>query len=315
MFSVIIPLYNKAPYILRALDSVFAQTYSDFEVIVVDDGSTDGGEELVREKIGDKVQLITQENAGVSSARNKGIALASHPYIAFLDADDYWHPSYLEYVKKVIDQNPDAILIGAHYTFEDFKPISELSFRPVWNYFQEAIVNTLFFTSATVLKRSFFETNPGFDPSIKLGEDLDLWFQVMLQSPQAFYIENSLVHYAQEDGTSAIQKNYLLEESLIPKILQDPSYQFGDSVPDGIYKDFRVFGTKWVLFNLFPFYRKPQNKDALRKIIPLLGRDYFLLSCFYRLPFFILKSVFSSKKLSWLFRSYMKFCFRYIYRK
>ena len=113
-FSVIIPLYNKAPYIRKALESVLAQTYTDYEVIVVDDGSTDDScaiaDEIVREAMGNgfwvideetnrqspianRLMLLKQQNAGVSAARNNGVAQAHGDYIAFLDADDWWEPT------------------------------------------------------------------------------------------------------------------------------------------------------------------------------------------------------------------------------
>src|ERR1035441_8596585 len=94
--SVVIPLYNKAPYVGRALSSVFRQTIQDFECIVVDDGSTDGGGDLVEKMSDPRLRLVRQANGGVSRARNQGINLARHPLIAFLDADDEWLPGFLE---------------------------------------------------------------------------------------------------------------------------------------------------------------------------------------------------------------------------
>jgi len=93
--SIVIPLYNKAPYVKRALDSIGAQTFSDFEVIVVDDGSTDDGASVVAQYSDPRVRLITQSNAGPGPARNAGIAEARGEFVAFLDADDEWLPTYL----------------------------------------------------------------------------------------------------------------------------------------------------------------------------------------------------------------------------
>src|SRR5947209_3795753 len=102
--SVIIPLYNKAPYVRRTLDSVRAQTFADYEVIVVDDGSTDGGAAVV-EGFGDpRFRLIAQPNAGPGAARNRGLAEAGGEFVAFLDADDEWLPTFLERSLALLDR-------------------------------------------------------------------------------------------------------------------------------------------------------------------------------------------------------------------
>ena len=106
--SVIIPLYNKAPYIGRAIDSVISQTIQDFELIVVNDGSTDGGENIVAEYSDSRIFLINQKNSGVSVARNNGVNVANSELISFLDADDEWLPTYLETILKLVNKYPSA---------------------------------------------------------------------------------------------------------------------------------------------------------------------------------------------------------------
>ena len=113
MFSIIIPYYKKRKYIERCIDAVFAQTYQDFEIILVDDGSQDDVAQLIEEKYSGKVHLIQQENQGVSAASNTGIAAATHDYIAFLDADDYWSPFYLAYNAEIINNETDVKIIGS----------------------------------------------------------------------------------------------------------------------------------------------------------------------------------------------------------
>ena len=102
-YSVVIPLYNKEHYIAGTLRSVLTQTFPDYEVIVVDDGSTDHSLQACKTVQSDKIRIVQQANQGVSAARNKGIELAAGEYICFLDADDTWHPDYLQNI-ETIDQ-------------------------------------------------------------------------------------------------------------------------------------------------------------------------------------------------------------------
>jgi glycosyltransferase involved in cell wall biosynthesis len=115
MVSIVIPLYNKASHIRRALDSVLAQTVRAYEIIVVDDGSTDGGGDVVRTYADPRVRLVTQANAGVSSARNRGVWEASGELIAFLDADDEWLEDFLETVLQLRERFPEAAVWGTAY--------------------------------------------------------------------------------------------------------------------------------------------------------------------------------------------------------
>ena len=127
MFSVIIPLYNKAPYVEKAIRSVAAQTFREFELIVIDDGSTDNSFEIANQLIGEilidsttnpplgGLRGATQLNSGVSTARNNGVTLASYPYICFLDADDWWAPTFLEEMKALIEEFPEAGIYGTGY--------------------------------------------------------------------------------------------------------------------------------------------------------------------------------------------------------
>ncbi|HMA53239.1 MAG TPA: glycosyltransferase family A protein, partial [Acidobacteriota bacterium] len=113
--TVVIPLYNKAPYIAAAVRSVLAQTFTDFEVIVVDDGSLDDGAEVVDRFDDPRLRLVRQENQGESAARNKGVTLAASELLAFLDADDEWTPSHLEVLLRLADRFPGAGLLATAY--------------------------------------------------------------------------------------------------------------------------------------------------------------------------------------------------------
>ena len=147
MFSIIIPLYNKADYIAETLKSVLNQTYCDYEVIVVNDSSTDNSLEVASSFQDERIHIYTKENEGVSAARNYGIMHAKYDYIAFLDADDIWESDYLECQKKLIEIYPDAgIYSTAFYSLEKGKRklrnvlINEHTHFLVHDYFKDNIV-------------------------------------------------------------------------------------------------------------------------------------------------------------------------------
>jgi glycosyltransferase involved in cell wall biosynthesis len=313
LFSVIIPLYNKSQFISRSIDSVLNQTFKEYEIIVINDGSTDGGEKLVKEKYGNRVYLFHQDNQGVSSARNKGIAQAKFSYVSFLDADDYWHEGYLDAVQKVILKFPDVGIVGTGYTSKSFQPLDRLEYYFLKDYFSQAIKNTFYFTSATTIKKSFFENNPGFDPQLKMGEDLDVWFRANLFFGDGAYIFNQLVYYGDEDEQRAVNKIYKLEETLISKISKPDYYEKASGRSKTSKYQFELFRDKWIYFNIFPLYRRKFNKEPLVKLLEVLPKRLLFVRGFYLLPYRLLNSLFSNMRLAILFRNYMKFCFRYIY--
>lgn len=122
MISVIIPLYNKAHTIVNTLNTVLNQTYHDFEVVIVNDGSTDNGVEVIKQNFNDsRIRIINQKNAGVSAARNRGIQESRGKWISFLDADDEWMPNYLETVYQIIDNCDDDVMIITGRFQQNFK--------------------------------------------------------------------------------------------------------------------------------------------------------------------------------------------------
>lgn len=195
-FSVVIPLYNKAPYIGGTLASALSQSFTDFEVIVVDDGSTDGGPALVEAVADPRVRLVRQPNAGVSVARNHGIALARGEWVAFLDADDWHHPDYLATLVSAQMAHPQADTVATGFIPIPDKPGM---WPPRWpdNPAQpkvELITNLparwmkgpSLCTSAVSVRRSLLhEMAPCFPPGESQGEDLDLWFRLAERTPVA----------------------------------------------------------------------------------------------------------------------------------
>jgi len=194
--SVVIPLYNKAPYIARALKSVLTQTFQDFEVIVVDDGSTDGGAEVVRELRDPRIRLIQQENRGVSAARNRGIEATLAVLVAFLDADDEWLPMFLETVIRLRRMFPDAGAYATAVCTEHNSTIKYNRYRsvpsPNWegmitDYFRSQIFgDSVMRSSSTAIPRVVLQIMNGFVVGAKWGEDLDLWGRIGLRYPIGF---------------------------------------------------------------------------------------------------------------------------------
>ena len=119
MISVVIPLYNKAGQVARTLRSVLGQTFGRFEVVIVDDGSTDGSVNEARSVHDSRIRIVSQRNAGVSAARNRGIAEARYDLIAFLDADDEWKPTYLETQCNLYRKYPDCSVFACNYEFRN----------------------------------------------------------------------------------------------------------------------------------------------------------------------------------------------------
>ncbi len=194
--SVVIPLYNKAPYIARALNSVLAQTFQDIEVIVVDDGSTDDGAEVVRQFDDPRIRLIQQENRGVSAARNRGIEAARAELVAFLDADDEWLPGFVETVLRLRRKFPEAGVYATAISTAHNGTIKHSRYRsvpsPNWegmitDYFRSLICGDCVLCSSSVaIPRDILQEMNGFITGAKWGEDLDLWGRIGLRYPIGF---------------------------------------------------------------------------------------------------------------------------------
>jgi cellulose synthase/poly-beta-1,6-N-acetylglucosamine synthase-like glycosyltransferase len=192
-FSIVIPLYNKAPYITDTIKSVLAQTLTDYELIVVDDGSSDGGAELVAAMTDQRLELVRQDNAGVSVARNRGIEHARGEWVLFLDADDWLHPRLLAYLQEAQKAHPQ---VGAVATRFIPLPDKEHNWPPRWPDMREPDMElitdlptrwmqgpTLCTGSIAIRTERLRQMQPCFPAGESQGEDLDLWFRVAEQTP------------------------------------------------------------------------------------------------------------------------------------
>lgn len=205
------PLYNKASYVRKAVESVVGQTCRDWELIVVDDGSTDGGGDIVTSIADPRIRLVRQENAGVSAARNRGVALSSEaafrsPYICFLDADDWWEPTFLEEMAALIERYPDAGIYGTSYWIvkngrKRLAPIGvEEGFAEGEINYCQVYARTLCMplTSITVcIPRRVFDETGGFPLGITLGEDFLLWLRIAINH-KTVLLNKPLANYNQD---------------------------------------------------------------------------------------------------------------------
>lgn len=190
--SVIIPLYNKKDFILKALDSIWNQTYLPTEVIIVNDGSTDGSELLVEALHHPLVRLINQKNQGVSAARNEGVKYAKNDWVAFLDADDFWEINYLNTIKSLHLAYSTATLIATSYNYQhctgklfslklNKMNLSNGNDGLINNYFEiAACSNPPIWTSAVVVFKERLIQIGGFPYGVKSGEDLITWAKLAL---------------------------------------------------------------------------------------------------------------------------------------
>ncbi|HUV41742.1 MAG TPA: glycosyltransferase family A protein [Sedimentisphaerales bacterium] len=230
--SVIIPLYNKAAYIGRALDSVFSQTYQDFEIVVVDDGSADNGPRIVKEYRDSRLRLIRQYNKGPGAARNKGTAESCAELLAFLDADDEWMPRFLEKSLHTLENNADCQLTACTYFLGkqriDVSPILEgrgikegpWRLRADISFEELRHVMEIFNSPCIVCKRCIIDKYGGFYSryGCNYGEDYYLWLQVMLNH-KVYRILEPLVWYHTE--ASQMGPGRAVEHPLEP-FLTDP---------------------------------------------------------------------------------------------
>ncbi|NBL65330.1 glycosyltransferase [Flavobacterium sp. NST-5] len=205
-FSVIIPLYNKENFVAATIQSALNQTFTDFEIIVINDGSTDKSAEKVSQISDSRIQLFTTENQGVSAARNFGIEKASGKMIAFLDADDYWFPNHLENLFELGERFPECGMFCTNYErFFNEKNIVKPHFVDVptqpWkgivsDFFKSSYVDRIAWTSAVAVPKKVLEKVGNFDTKITLGagEDTQLWIRIALQYKVAFNNEISARH-------------------------------------------------------------------------------------------------------------------------
>lgn len=294
-FSVIIPLYNKENYIGNTLRCVLDQTFTDFEVIIVNDGSSDNGPEVAKQFDDKRIQIVEQANKGVSAARNLGIEKASGKLIALLDADDYWFPNHLEVLHDLHTDFPNAGMYCSRYKIKfaennlytpkltaisnDFRGI-------VPDFFHSSYVDRIAWTSIVAIPKEVFNTIGGFNTEVSNGQDLELWIKIAIQFPIA--ISDSITaHYHYEISDSLAKRNILNK-----KLMDFEQFSAAEKKNLSLKKFLDIYRIEYALhFHMFGneekmrFYLKDANKENIA----------FKTKILFALPGLVLRSLLKIK--------------------
>lgn len=299
-FSIIIPVYNKGQYIKKALDSVLAQTWRDFELVVVDDGSMDDSLSVAKSILNEcpiPHQVLHQENSGVSTARNNGVAVSHGDFICFLDADDWWAPSYLEKMDILIREYPNAGIYGMNYYI-----VKHGESRIAVHYAQTGYINYCqsyrklqmpLWTGAVCIPRFVFSETGGFKPTLKLGEDFDVWIRIALKYKVAFS-EEPLAYYNQDADPKWRGVGHLTEPRF--HMLWNLDYLAGEEKNNPDYK--RLIDELRV-YCLLPYYISANYREAAKSELDKVdwNKQPVQIARLYKCPIFLLKSWIAVRKV------------------
>lgn len=193
-FSVVIAVFNKEKYIADTLKSVLAQTFTDFEVVILNDGSTDHSEAEILKCNDPRIRYFSKENQGASAARNFTIRQAKAEFIALMDADDFWYPNYLEEQNRLLSEFPSESVFATATEIKRNGKVFKNSYSLqtigtdaiVVDYFMASQLDSVLLSISTVLKKCVFEEVGWYDPKIKSGEDTDLYVRIGLKHKVVF---------------------------------------------------------------------------------------------------------------------------------
>lgn len=282
--SVVIPLYNKQNSIVPTLQSVLAQTYQNYEVIIVDDGSTDNSAQVVEDFInslpsreGQGIGLTRKPNGGVSSARNRGIQEAKYDYIALLDGDDLWDEHYLEEQVKLIQDFPEAKMWGVNYAdIIDGKiyPYQQGMGKDYCGYVEDYFGTShadLFCSSSVVLTKQIAQEVGLQDERMAYSEDLDFWYRIILHA-KVVYCDKVLSFY-NKDAENRAEQNFHAHfdikrrmeyyvEKYVPYFAENPSFA-----------RFISLRAAWLILQEGYYFGDKYDRDATDKIVKYLAYE------------------------------------------
>ena len=219
--SVIIPAYNGDRYIEKAIAGILAQTYTNYEIVAIDDGSTDGTRQIIRQ-YGDRVRYFTQANQGVAASRNLGLSKAQGEYIAFLDQDDVFLPHKLASQVALLERNSSLGIVNSGWQIVDRDGVLQSAVEP-WHQIPDLNTANLIiwkpvFLGAMLFRRSWLEQTEGFDTSLEQTPDVDLVIRLAGMGCQAEWVKQTTVKYRQHQANAS--KNTLLQSEELDRILE-----------------------------------------------------------------------------------------------
>jgi glycosyltransferase involved in cell wall biosynthesis len=297
MFSIIIPLYNKESSIAETLQSVFEQEFSDFEVVIVNDGSTDRSLEVVSGFTDARIRVFSKENGGVSDARNYGIKRAEKEFLAFLDADDGWNPMYLQKMKELIEKFPKAGMYSSAYKTvikgKEYFLKTDMKEGYVDNFFLASIHSHISWTSATVVRRSGIAKTGYFPVGMISGEDDYFWTKFAIHFPVVFTPE-VLAIYNRADETLIARAGKVdsCKESWIDLLSEDD-----EDRNRFIFMKLLKKGIRYAWGHHLKESQKIENQSAHLKHMPEFSYDWYKLFTLNRLPQWIKNMIISYKVL------------------
>ena len=270
--SVVMPLYNNAKEVHRALRSVLDQSVFDFEVLVVNDGSTDGGDIVVRMINDKRIRIIDQNNKGVSAARNRGIAEAKGDLIAFLDADDEWKPDFLETIMRLYGNFTTCSVFATHYFYRDIDgtlrtPVLQRVPPGMW----EGVLETYFETaahsdpplwsSAIAVKKAALLSAGGFPEGVSIGEDLLRWARLAVKFEIAYSKKQCAVFWLRAPLTG-----YPTRTPEIPDVVGEQLRELLAHVHADRKKDFFQYLSMWHRMRASMFVQLEDRTNAMVEV-------------------------------------------------
>ena len=281
--SVIIHTYNNEKFIAETVESVLNQTYKDYEIIVVDDGSVDGTHDALLPYM-QKIRYHYKENGGIASAKNTGIRLSQTEFIAFLDHDDLWVPDKLKLQMECFNGNPQVGLVYAKYT--SFRDGKELRTKPEKGYsgwiFKELLSKSFIQTSTVMVKKECLDAVGPYDESFSLGDEYDMFLRISKKF-QCGFIDKGLTKYRVHDA-NASKNDFLFDKENLgvykkiynnftdlngeeKKILRKRIAGYSMKVAEGLYRLGKLEESKKYqkeAHDYLPFYKRITNTLIFR---------------------------------------------------